>query len=329
MSLNNIQDIIENRDESGLSTSPVPVVPTASLLVDNALDGDSLFSIPPFGEMTSIRHNDISFVTANEVEISQNSSLKIDSFEIGHITAISPREVGFSQNNVFKGGFAQDGSLKICTSQINMDHKCSRQVGILQVSSSQADTRNIGIFDIGTAKISSRKIDVSPIDVLQIGIAQNTSTKNNPIQSEITQVNSTEINASEISNSSSIGISKFRSIHEFISPFITNIYSTAQSIWQTNTTIDLNFAITNLPTGQLAEATITGYDTSGRPNTATITLDDDGNGLGWFIDTTPQDNREFLTGVGGNYFTANPDSQADGKYDLLTTILHELGHLNG
>jgi hypothetical protein len=58
-----------------------------------------------------------------------------------------------------------------------------------------------------------------------------------------------------------------------------------------------NFAITNLPTGQLAKATITGYDTNGRPKTATINIDDDANGVGWFVDSTPGDSSEFRGGM--------------------------------
>ncbi len=85
--------------------------------------------------------------------------------------------------------------------------------------------------------------------------------------------------------------------------------------------------ITNLPTGQLASATITGYDSNGRPNAATISIDDDANGVGWFLDSTPGDNSEF-TGT-DTYFQATPNSPAAGKYDLLTAILHEMGHALG
>ncbi|WP_373547786.1 hypothetical protein [Chamaesiphon sp.] len=62
------------------------------------------------------------------------------------------------------------------------------------------------------------------------------------------------------------------------------------------TSLNFTFNITNLPTGHLAEGTITSYNTNGTPKTATITIDNDANGVGWFIDTTPQDNSEF-TGV--------------------------------
>ena len=108
---------------------------------------------------------------------------------------------------------------------------------------------------------------------------------------------------------------------------MSQIHSIAQTLWQTTTPINLNFNITNLPTGQLAEATITGYDQNGRPNKATISIDDDANGVGWFIDPTPQDNTEF-TGI-DNYYQATPNSAASGKYDLLTAILHEMGHTLG
>ncbi|WP_373540280.1 PKD domain-containing protein [Chamaesiphon sp.] len=116
-------------------------------------------------------------------------------------------------------------------------------------------------------------------------------------------------------------------IHNNVSNLLTNIYSTAQSIWHTTTPINLNFEITNLPTGQLAEGSITSYNTNGTPKTATISIDNDANGVGWFLDTTPQDNSEF-TGV-DNYLQATPNSAASGKYDLLTTILHEMGHTLG
>jgi hypothetical protein len=81
------------------------------------------------------------------------------------------------------------------------------------------------------------------------------------------------------------------------------------------------------PTGHLAEGSITSYNPNGTPKTATITIDDDANGVGWFIDTTPGDNSEF-TGT-DTYLQATPNSPASGKYDILTTILHEMGHTLG
>jgi hypothetical protein len=49
----------------------------------------------------------------------------------------------------------------------------------------------------------------------------------------------------------------------------------------------------------------------------TIFIDRDGAGSGWFIDPSPADDGKF-----------SMDDRPDG-YDLLTAIMHELGHLLG
>ncbi len=52
----------------------------------------------------------------------------------------------------------------------------------------------------------------------------------------------------------------------------------------------------------------------------TIRLDVDAAGWGWFIDATPRDDREFV----------RPGSQGEqDRMDLLTVVMHELGHLLG
>src|SRR5262249_35783514 len=52
-----------------------------------------------------------------------------------------------------------------------------------------------------------------------------------------------------------------------------------------------------------------------RPGVGTI--DDDAAGLGWFVDPTPGDDKEFSGGA------------APGGVDLLTVVMHELGHQLG
>lgn len=78
----------------------------------------------------------------------------------------------------------------------------------------------------------------------------------------------------------------------------------------------------------LALATLTQF-TNGLPSAGTLTIDDDANGRGWFIDTTPWENSEFAIQNTEYSSITTPDSAAYGRYDLLTTILHELGHLQG
>ena len=59
----------------------------------------------------------------------------------------------------------------------------------------------------------------------------------------------------------------------------------------------------------------------------TITIDDDAAGTGWFIDTTPEDSSEFSPA--GDGLLARSGTDAFGHVDLLTVVLHEIGHALG
>jgi Matrixin len=60
-----------------------------------------------------------------------------------------------------------------------------------------------------------------------------------------------------------------------------------------------------------------------------ITLDTNAAGHGWFVDTTPDDNSEFLATSDPNVWIARAGSAADGKMDMLSVLLHEYGHVIG
>lgn len=59
-----------------------------------------------------------------------------------------------------------------------------------------------------------------------------------------------------------------------------------------------------------------------------ITLDQDAAGHGWFIDPTPADNDEFVQQTATQWL-ADTSGAATSRYDLLTTVIHELGHVLG
>jgi hypothetical protein len=59
------------------------------------------------------------------------------------------------------------------------------------------------------------------------------------------------------------------------------------------------------------------------PAANTVLIDDNAAGHGWFVDPTPLQDKEFAGGV------ALAGGPAAGKMDLLTVVLHELGHLAG
>src|SRR5262249_34578333 len=61
--------------------------------------------------------------------------------------------------------------------------------------------------------------------------------------------------------------------------------------------------------------------TLGIASSKVIFLDADAAGHGWFVDATPWDNTEFVTGRGKGL--------AGNRVDLFTVLAHELGHVLG
>jgi hypothetical protein len=59
-----------------------------------------------------------------------------------------------------------------------------------------------------------------------------------------------------------------------------------------------------------------------------IYLDRDAAGFGWFVDPTPRQNDEFTSTADGTSLIA-VDGPAAGRIDLLSVLLHEMGHTLG
>ena len=61
----------------------------------------------------------------------------------------------------------------------------------------------------------------------------------------------------------------------------------------------------------------------------TVIIDVDAAGHGWFVDDTPYQDTEFMPQNSDEVLTANQPSEAYGDMDLLTVVMHELGHVFG
>ncbi len=59
-----------------------------------------------------------------------------------------------------------------------------------------------------------------------------------------------------------------------------------------------------------------------------VSIDRDAGGRGWFVDPTPRDAEEFGPARAG-IARARVPGPADGRIDLLSTVIHELGHTIG
>jgi hypothetical protein len=61
----------------------------------------------------------------------------------------------------------------------------------------------------------------------------------------------------------------------------------------------------------------------------TVDSDRDAAGYGWFADPTPADDGEFADLLGAHTLAARKESPTANRVDLLTTVMHELGHVLG
>jgi DNA/RNA endonuclease G (NUC1) len=328
-----LPDSIQADIEANTVWKKAPQVFNGAALLGSILDEQSINQ--------SSRATDISSNTA----IWHNSVTTNGFFEVNggnYIGKISSSQIGIGEITI-----PQASTSKVCTDggniiETNLTSTSTSQIGTIEVGSIQesrfnGDTSHIGSTQVSTNQFTTNQFGFfknSPSEVgadeavsTQFGSSEVRSTQIDPTkQSVVTHI---QLQPSKVSLPSSVSSQQFfpTSVsHDNLSNLLTNIYSTAQSIWQ-STPINLTFEVTNLPKGQLAEAQVSEFGANGSPTKATILIDDDANGVGWFIDSTPGDNSEF-TGI-DTYFQATPHSAAAGKYDLLTAILHEMGHTLG
>jgi hypothetical protein len=249
------------------------------------------------------------------------SPSKISIRQVGELQSGSI-QISASQASGIQIGITQIGETQIGVAEVDSSQVSSPQIGITQVSSRQTSSREVSSKKTGITQISTSEISAIQIGTTQINTSQITSSQWNPLR-----FTNSQVNTSEIPLTNSITLQQFLSSHNF------NLQNTTIPTWTEfltgTTSFNLNIEITDLPTGQLAEANITHFDPTGRPTSGTLTLGTNANGLGWFIDSTPWDNAEFGTLNSETFFRATLGSAAYGHYDLLTTILHELGHLAG
>lgn len=122
---------------------------------------------------------------------------------------------------------------------------------------------------------------------------------------------------------------------------LTEVFEAAASIWEAQIldehTVNVYYGWADLPNGTLGNTNGFGLGDPQRVVWANIQLS---NSTGFFVDPTPDENEEYCSYSestadlgGGTVETSrslgSPRGDAVGRLDLLTTILHELGHAIG
>jgi len=105
------------------------------------------------------------------------------------------------------------------------------------------------------------------------------------------------------------------------------IIDAAINLWTGSTLFDESM-LNSLEGLTFVIADLTG-DTLALTVNDTVVIDIDAAGHGWFIDDTPYQDSEFMPQNNDEVLRANESSDAYGDMDLLTVVMHELGHVFG
>jgi large repetitive protein len=340
-----IQDAIENQSITDIGSKLNLIDNLSSPLL--AITDEELYShntttpISPLGSFnnSSIGHSGI-----------QNQIVKTTTYRA--ISDVSPLKIGVIENSLLKNNINHVSSTEISQGSVHIAHDASSKIGVVKRASEQVGSTEVGISNdgigdmalmhknssqIGTSKINSNHTNLLEISSSQVDISQDNSFEVDArVMSgrteRVDKLNSSEVALPVVVPNQQFFRSDFPS-HNSKPEIINVLNNSATKIWsdllQSETQLDIDFQITDLPKGQLAEGSITGFDDSGKPNAGTILIDSDANGVGWFVDETPLESSEFGIQNSENYLLAAAESEATGKYDLLTTVLHELSHLYG
>ena len=215
-------------------------------------------------------------IGSSQVGIAQNVACEHSSIEIGShqisVSQVAPTDFSIPHLSINQGSI----------SQVNTEHRSASERGSSQISPTEVSS-----IQTSRIELSSNQNSTAQIDIFQIGIGQILPAKINSTQTGVNYLINPNPIASKISDSTSIESQNFFVTDSWLLGYNPNLQNTTVPTWtsflQSPTPFNLKLEVTDLPTGQLAEATITGYDTSNRTNSGTLTLDINGNGSGWFM----------------------------------------------
>jgi hypothetical protein len=222
----------------------------------------------------TIGHDGISENAWSILEVLGSNSNKVGSTKVSTFIYSDARDFSISEI-----GIDERGTIKISSYQKSINKATAIKDGTLEVSGIQAGSVEVGIIQNTAAQSSSIEIGTTQVNTTQIEFKGAIAIPKF-LTDELINPNPTQINSTEIPLSGCISLQQFLSSHNYALQNTT--VPTWTSFLQGPSPFNLNIKIADLPTGQLAEATITGFDTTGYLNAGTLYLDTDANGLGWY-----------------------------------------------
>jgi hypothetical protein len=278
--------------------------------------------------------------------ISPNSPIWHDGLTIDvaikpSILNVSSGQVSSSQVAIAQLNFKEINSNQASISQVAASNSSASEFSAIQnrpfqdafFQPTEDDTRvaQIGFTEINLVKINLSQVGISEISSTQIGSGRINEIQPILIPGEISISSSIEFPQVFVSNSSF----SFTTVetHTAFPTFIYDIKNTALTLWNTylqpTAPLNLTIKVTDLPTGQLAEAQITGFDPTGRPNSSTLYLGHRRQRPRLVPRPRPLGQHRIRPNLTDTAYRATADSLAYGHYGLLTTLLHETAHLQG
>jgi hypothetical protein len=109
-----------------------------------------------------------------------------------------------------------------------------------------------------------------------------------------------------------------------LAPIVVEAISRWSSVTGGRSLAEVQVAIVDLPNDSGDGTPVLGHAVGN-----TVMIDFDAGGFGWFIDATPADDAEFVPTNSSTELVASATSPAVGGMDLLTVVMHELGHVFG
>ncbi len=185
--------------------------------------------------------------------------------------------------------------------------------GFTSIANYQTALRAIRFVTLSTAAVGPRTISFSVRDV--------TAATNGPLWSNVgTKV--VNVTAAQLATVTNVGSSAPVIANSDLQPIVDE----AIARWQR---AGASLAdITRLKSTPVEIRDLDESASLGTTDGKSVTIDDNAVGMGWFVDRSPRNDREFDERV-GRFEKQADEGPAVGRYDLLTVVMHEFGHVLG